>query len=714
MVHAVLAGAEQRSGVEHKLLSGERQLQAWADEAENAQPQTLNEAWDTLEVLIRAERDDAAIRLMPRVYALYLNAEAFYKYDPKLGRIGNSLLRLPQGRGKLCIAFFETFGAVWSPQEFGDHKKSIPVQFMQQAAWDDTRIVSWLYDRYQTALMFGSKKEHALHNMIYTLCPMPRAAQGWQDLYFQQLCVSPQGEEVFRKIKDDARQSPSDMRRLTIFLASLEYTKGFDPKDAGWLLKAFRKNPYGSWVVGCFVIGTGDIPTADMDIPKAKITEAFLKQALTTPLTAEACDSYRGYLQTRSSMIQPKRSDDLIRVMFRVTVMDGLNNLYLKLNRGKDAQRVMLEARKLRGKHNFPEENFLAGMTQAASGQRVVEAAIKAREEADESKPEYWMQRAAYYHGRKEPDEEEEALRRALALYDVAELPQQGGASNSYPNVFSSLFRFLWGQARGDEAVALFKTHRAAARYNAGVLSAMYYDCVNDIYIAKNGHFWKEVEPGLVEDLRDAYERLRALPKGENPHSNTCSDAYARLSVYLLSRYPELAMRSGVLNFDEDPFAWDALLMIDFQFAFPRCIDILLFPGGDKKQPPNEKSLQQLKGLANRRALDVNRLCEISGVLRNATDYETSNWFLQEAVKLVKFDTERIGIYAGLSANFRAMGDWQNSEKYISLSEKLDNVRVEDIVKALQQTADLAEKSGAPEAALRIRERIKNLGETPW
>jgi tetratricopeptide (TPR) repeat protein len=360
----------------------------------------------------------------------------------------------------------------------------------------------------------------------------------------------------------------------------------------------------------------------------------------------------------------------------------------------------MLEARELRKKHNLPEGSFLAGATQGMSGQRVVEAEIKAREALDETKPEYWMERAAYYNGRKEAKEEEEALRRALALYDVAELRRDGGAYD-YRHVFSSLFHFLWRLERHDEAVELFKAHRVMARHNASVLWAMYYDCEGYVLQAGRHH---ELEAGLMEDLRDAYQRLKEAPKEDNPeYSEYWRNSYSCVS--LLDR-PSLTISTGILDFKNDSVAWDILMRMTVNTSFPRHINLLLFPKGDKGQVPDEKILQKLKDLANRKTLGVMRLQEVGGVLAKATDYENSNWFYLASVKQTESEHDKAKSYTALSANYRAMGDWQNSEDYIYMAAKLGELRVD----ALQQTADLAEKSGATDAARRMRERIRSLG----
>ena len=132
----------------------------------------------------------------------------------------------------------------------------------------------------------------------------------------------------------------------------------------------------------------------------------------------------------------------------------------------------------------------------------------------------------------------------------------------------------------------------------------------------------------------------------------------------------------------------------------------------DDKQPPalNEKYIQRLKDLAERGKLDIKHIYDLVESLSKTTEYETMNWFLFAALKQKRGDWDIEWCYAGLISNYLAMGDWQNSVKYIDLSVKLKGADVERLAESLERAADLAEQSGAAEDAQRMRERIKNLG----
>ena len=705
---AAFAQGQELDGVARKLFSGEKQLQPWADEMEKAQPQTLTEAWTALEVLLRAERDEAALRLLPSVYALHLKSGTVGIEDTEIIRIMILLLSVPQKQGNLCVSFFEVFGAVVSVEYFNWGWDKLRT-FMQHSEWSEEKITGWLYERYQAAEAFEPKTERLRWSKtgVYALCPMTDAAQGWQTLYFQQLRASPQGDKAFRQMRDDARQTPSDMRKVTVFLTSLNDTRRVEQEDAGWLLKAFQKSPYGSWVVGNW---------ATNDAQKADIKEAFLKQALGTPLVAKECDRFRADLRWPSSKHEPELTDDLVRAQFGVMVLDELNKLYLHINRADDAQRVMLEARALRKTHSrLPDKGLLAaGLTQGASGARVVEAEIKAREKQDKRKPEYWMDRATYYRGRNELKEEEDALRQALKLDDAAARQISWHAYDNH-DVFSSLFYFLWRHERTDEAVALFKARRDAVRHNASGLTELYRSCGWTVWRAKR---FAEFESWLAEDMRGAYTWLKTTPKEDSHKYRSAVDA----NVYLFF-WPEVAIRLGVLDFQNDPFAWEVLAMTpEDSGPFGNYVKILLYskdgnipspndlyPKGDKKISPDENMLQKLKDLADREMLRFYKFESINGLLVSAGDYENANGFLRVALKQEKDEHRKSMIYEKLIYNCLELGDWQNCEKYINLSaeQKGNYILRTDI---LRRTADLAEKAGAAEAAQRMRERIKNLG----
>jgi tetratricopeptide (TPR) repeat protein len=129
------------------------------------------------------------------------------------------------------------------------------------------------------------------------------------------------------------------------------------------------------------------------------------------------------------------------------------------MGRNDEAQKWMVEAADIRAEHGFGLNALFAGQVQGASGQRVIEDRIEAEEDQREDDPEYWRQRAQYYRGRNEPDQEEKALRTGLALTEPRPRPER--VSKGYADMRHWLLRdyahFLKRMDRVPEAVALLR-----------------------------------------------------------------------------------------------------------------------------------------------------------------------------------------------------------------------------------------------------------------
>jgi Tfp pilus assembly protein PilF len=86
----------------------------------------------------------------------------------------------------------------------------------------------------------------------------------------------------------------------------------------------------------------------------------------------------------------------------------------------KQLDRAQQLVEELTGKKDGTLGNLIglefAGAVQAASGKRVVENRIKKAEEENKDSVRYWLGRAKYYTGRKEHEQAEDALKKALAL----------------------------------------------------------------------------------------------------------------------------------------------------------------------------------------------------------------------------------------------------------------------------------------------------------
>jgi lipopolysaccharide biosynthesis regulator YciM len=162
-------------------------------------------------------------------------------------------------------------------------------------------------------------------------------------------------------------------------------------------------------------------------------------------------------------------------------------------------------------------------------------------------------------------------------------------------------------------------------------------------------------------------------------------------------------MRAGIFA-SNDPRALDVFAgMPPYYIRYARTF---LFPKGGNGREPDAKILQKLKDLTNQEKLCAGQLQNVGEILAEATDHENAIWFYLASIRQARHEREKAESCTALSAIYRAMGDWQNSEKYLYMVAKPGKIHAD----ALRQTADLAEKSGATDAAQRMREQIKNLG----
>jgi hypothetical protein len=129
------------------------------------------------------------------------------------------------------------------------------------------------------------------------------------------------------------------------------------------------------------------------------------------------------------------------------------------MEQADEAQKWMVEASDIREKNNLGRNALFAGQVQGMSGQRVIEEKIKAEEKTSENDPKYWYDRAAYYHGRKEPDQEEIALKKGLALTTPQQEPEQRhkGHLDWRSLLLADYADFLSREKREGEAVVLLR-----------------------------------------------------------------------------------------------------------------------------------------------------------------------------------------------------------------------------------------------------------------
>src|SRR4030095_11015403 len=176
---------------------------------------------------------------------------------------------------------------------------------------------------------------------------------------------------------------------------------------------------------------------------------AFFRAALAIPLGGEE-------VHKMGSMIQAVLPRETIAANFIVQAKEGLSECLLELGDKAEAQRLMEEAVALRRERHLGGNMQFAGRTQAATGARTIESAIREEQKKSENDPKYWLERAAYYNGRNEAAAEEDAYRKALGLTAPDPRPEHPGKGfeDLRSRVISNLDRFLTAHQREEEAVA--------------------------------------------------------------------------------------------------------------------------------------------------------------------------------------------------------------------------------------------------------------------
>jgi tetratricopeptide (TPR) repeat protein len=452
----------------------------------------------------------------------------------------------------------------------------------------------------------------------------------------------------------------------------------------------------------------------------AKHCEDLLKYALEKELSDEDCRQFQAILQTRTSMALPRREKELVQAIFRVEVMDDLNRMYLTQDRNEEAQKIMLAARDLRKEYHLPEGSLLAGATQKASGQRIVEAEIRAREETDATKPVYWMERAAYYQGREEWQEQENALRKALSLYDTPELREKG-PTPGYRNVLGSLQTFLINANRLEDACELFFQQHEIVKDESSCLWELYYDYSG---LSAKVERQNEYNRILEEDISKAVNQYIATV--ESGESKDTEEFLGGLRIGLgrldLIRYsPELAISMNIFDFENNPHAWD-ILRVQNTLTSDKILRLLLFTPDEKsKSPEHDQLLGLFLTALEQEKLPVEYYYAIGEeIRRNATlqrnpaNYPATMMFFERALQHIdRFPNNhpKYSICTQLAWCSLELGDWRNGEKYTVESFEGRGLQERELQSWLGRAANVAEKSGEKGEAERIRRRIANLGQ---
>lgn len=250
------------------------------------------------------------------------------------------------------------------------------------------------------------------------------------------------GEARLAEMAAAARARPDDTQRVMAFVQALKEAKGKGllAVDLAWLPGAVK--PKLATEARELAEGLGRLEQWGLAL-------GYGEKAATTPLTTEET----GWM---SEMISVRMPEETLQAAFTADAAEFVSQCHLHLDRKAEAQQWMVRADDIRKKHSLGRNALFAGQVQAFSGQQVVEGRIQKAEEKSKDDPEYWLERAEYYHGRKEPAQEEAALKQALELVQ----PKPGRAadwSNSRRQVVSRYVAFMIRVDRRAEAIAMLR-----------------------------------------------------------------------------------------------------------------------------------------------------------------------------------------------------------------------------------------------------------------
>lgn len=259
------------------------------------------------------------------------------------------------------------------------------------------------------------------------------------------------GDKLLSELTEEVMKNPQNIQGVLVLLDALLYAggrRGYE-WDVSWIATNVKPK---------LARETERIASRLKNLEQWEAASTFFRRAIATPLTEREIRDYEGQFQM---MMSP----ETLRAVFAVNTREGLAKCLMKMGMNDEAQKWMVEAADIREEHKLNMNAFFAGEVQAESGARVIEGRIKEQEKFSEDDPEYWRKRAEYYRGRREPENEEQALLKALALAEPKSRPDRTG--KGYIDLRSWILRdyanFLKRMKRVDEAVALLRKELADA-----------------------------------------------------------------------------------------------------------------------------------------------------------------------------------------------------------------------------------------------------------
>lgn len=245
---------------------------------------------------------------------------------------------------------------------------------------------------------------------------------------------------LVKKLSEAVRKNPEDIDLAITLLRALRYG-GDRKRDLSWMGESVKPKLATQAARIAFLLRRRH---------NWETAVKFYQQALDKPLTKdEVLEIATGH--------QTFFAPDKLRAMFIIRIKEDMGRCLLKLGKNQEAQKQMLDAAELREKNHLHLNSRLAGEVQSSSGSRAVEKRILEKEKQNSDDPRYWLERAEYYRGLKQPDQEEEALQEGLSLTKPLPKPKQPfkGSRDQRSSLLSAYARFLVRQKRMQDAADL-------------------------------------------------------------------------------------------------------------------------------------------------------------------------------------------------------------------------------------------------------------------
>ena len=714
------------------LLRFDKILPPWADELvekqERGELKTPKDVWTAYNVFLRAGRYEAVEKLLLLVGEVIrtANPETIYRDNICYRFLKRLTLDPCEKEQRLQIAFWETVDTAWAPNSPSDQM----VKLFKDLRWSRDEQLDWYRQRYENALAASKTPEvqrrikelqakweasdgRSGYLLEHELALLNETSNNWLRHYFTALA---KGDEErtkerlrreFKQAYDDARNDPENDEKLNYLLQFASALRFVPISDMSWLLVRLDKS--SAWQARnmgrCFF---------SFPFSHPEIVEPFLNRALTETLTDGDCNNFRSEISWRSSMVQPKRSDEYIRALFRAEVMEDLSKLYADTKRNDEAQAMMLRARELRKENGLPEKTELAGAVQTVTGARTVEKEILDEEAESETSPTYWMRRAEYYRGRKEPVEQENALRRALALFDTPEARQKQG-QNDYFTVYGELTFFLRQNKRFEHIFELFQEQRKLVKDEAPMIGGIIWK--TNFWVREFPHEIRDRYLQALDEIRQpALEWLRTTTTSDDPKYRELFDAQVGLAG-TKNVISERIFKPGTLPFWRTLLRYNINLEQDrasiFSTVLSQCMDLREMEDAVKKNPKLDDVILDRLFIDVPENFEGIRLGALNALALEAE--KSKSWKLAYAF----FEAARDRTTGDGLKNIRhwdmircaeKAGDWRNYERLLLESPPTDRHREKECALGLQQVARAAADQGALEDASRLRKRTGNLG----